>query len=375
MACSECGEEKKNTSKDFTKNVIEINNSGEKIVLFRKVIVPASMGDEEEFPPSVGRFYNTLLQYEINGDTYLYSSDGIPTLLSTDVADLEKELNQLNIKLANEIDARALADIGLDDRLTVVEGIAATAVQPADINKVVMTDFDVDNTISDSTVQINGTKENILTGVQTEKSIVMPVASHTQAGVMNSAIYDAIVQNTQDIANIKGEVVAISGLPASPTQEQLTTAWLAETSEPALVNGAGIFDVTNEKVWTYYTNDETWHMADASSQVIIGNFTNSTPGLIKGSTTSGQIFAESNGTGSVNGWDALNSTVSGHTSKLDTIEQGAEVNVQADWDQTNTSADDYIQNKPIVPVITVTSTDPGEGIPLEENHYIAVYNA
>ena len=33
-------------------------------------------------------------------------------------------------------------------------------------------------------------------------------------------------------------------------------------------------------------------------------------------------------------------------SKLAGIAAGAEVNVQSDWDQTNTSADDYIKNKP-----------------------------
>ena len=33
--------------------------------------------------------------------------------------------------------------------------------------------------------------------------------------------------------------------------------------------------------------------------------------------------------------------------KLDGIASGAEVNVQADWSQTNTSADDYIKNKPV----------------------------
>lgn len=35
--------------------------------------------------------------------------------------------------------------------------------------------------------------------------------------------------------------------------------------------------------------------------------------------------------------------------KLDGIASGAEVNVQSDWNQTNTSADDYIKNKPSVP--------------------------
>lgn len=36
-------------------------------------------------------------------------------------------------------------------------------------------------------------------------------------------------------------------------------------------------------------------------------------------------------------------------SKLTGIEAGAEVNVQSDWDQTDTDADDYIKNKPAIP--------------------------
>ena len=35
--------------------------------------------------------------------------------------------------------------------------------------------------------------------------------------------------------------------------------------------------------------------------------------------------------------------------KLDGIEAGAQVNVQSDWNQTDTTADDYIKNKPDVP--------------------------
>lgn len=37
--------------------------------------------------------------------------------------------------------------------------------------------------------------------------------------------------------------------------------------------------------------------------------------------------------------------------KLDGIETGAEVNVQADWNQTDTTADDYIKNKPTIPTV------------------------
>lgn len=39
-------------------------------------------------------------------------------------------------------------------------------------------------------------------------------------------------------------------------------------------------------------------------------------------------------------------------SKLAGIQAGAEVNVQANWNQTNSSADDYIKNKPAIPNMT-----------------------
>lgn len=41
--------------------------------------------------------------------------------------------------------------------------------------------------------------------------------------------------------------------------------------------------------------------------------------------------------------------------KVEGIEAGAEVNVQSDWNQTDTSADDYILNKPTIPDAQVNS--------------------
>jgi hypothetical protein len=42
--------------------------------------------------------------------------------------------------------------------------------------------------------------------------------------------------------------------------------------------------------------------------------------------------------------------------KLDTIEEGAEVNVQPDWEQADTTADDYIKNKP-TPTVEIKASD------------------
>lgn len=44
-------------------------------------------------------------------------------------------------------------------------------------------------------------------------------------------------------------------------------------------------------------------------------------------------------------------------SKLNGIAEGAEVNVQANWSQTTTTADDYIKNKPTIPTTTSQLTN------------------
>lgn len=44
-------------------------------------------------------------------------------------------------------------------------------------------------------------------------------------------------------------------------------------------------------------------------------------------------------------------TTAADISKLSGIEAGAEVNVQPDWSQTTTTADDYIKNKPTIPTV------------------------
>lgn len=235
-----------------------------------------------------------------------------------------------------------------------IDGSFSTTSENAVQNKVitnaldrgVMTNLAIDPNASTTVVELDSTKTNLKTGTTATDNIPLPVASTTQAGVMNSAMYNALTKNTQDIANIIGEVVAITGLPASPTQSELATAWLNASGESALINGAGIYDVTNAKRWTYYANDTTWHALDASGSVTVNQWTNSSAGIVKGSTNTGQIFAESDGTGSVNGWDTLNSTVADHTSKLATIAQGAEVNVQSDWTEANSSSDAFILNKP-----------------------------
>lgn len=298
--------------------------------------------------------------------------------------------SSLQDAITAESTARSNADATLQDNITAeatARGNADTTLQnnidaiDTAINKSVMTDLVVDPNTSTTVVELDATKTNIKTSTTATTSIPLPVASTTRAGVMNTATYQAVTENTNNINALINGAVAITGLSSDPTQSELTTAWQTATGLTALMNRAGIYDVTNSKVWTYYTNDTTWHYTTGTAQVIINTFTNNSEGTIKGSTNDGQLFAENDGTGSVNGWDTWTSQVATNTSKLATIEQGAQVNVQANWTEADSTADSYIQNKPTIPTKTsdlnndsnfITGTDVGSQIvPVYINNGVA----
>lgn len=75
-----CPCEGKGAPKCLPKEIVE------KPVLFRLVKIASTIGDETAYPPTVGLYKNVLLNYEVNNHTYIYSSDGIPVLLTGEEA-------------------------------------------------------------------------------------------------------------------------------------------------------------------------------------------------------------------------------------------------------------------------------------------------
>ena len=112
MTCNACGEKPKKTCNDFTKAVVEIDNPGQTILL-RKVSIPASLGDDTAVPPVVGKYKNVLLFYESNNKSYLYSSDGIPTLLANGLTDYEQATNLPQINGVTLLGNKSSSDLGL----------------------------------------------------------------------------------------------------------------------------------------------------------------------------------------------------------------------------------------------------------------------
>lgn len=412
MDCKTCGKKSGKVPCGCGKvpPVIEIHNE-ECPILFHTVELDTSY---EEDPPFIGRYKNVLCVYKADGQWVLYNSDGIYSVFGANInfdaiigrpkyAGLEMtsstDIPDVTLAVGAEAEARIAADGLLDGRVDALEQDLPAEVQnriSADsalqgqidtlngyASKDVVTDVSLGQ--STSTVDLEVTKVAIDSTDSSTTTVSLPIATTDQAGVINAATFNAISNNSNLLNALLNGAVAITGLSATPTQAELTTAWETETGLSELINRASIYDVTNEKIWTYYTNDTTWHESDASASVTVSTFTNSAEGLIKGSATGdGKVFAENDGTGSVNGWDTLASAVSDNTSKLSGIESGAEVNVQADWTEADSSSDAYIQNKPTnvssftndahyVKVIAST-TDIGEGATLADDTLYVVYS-
>lgn len=292
--------------------------------------------------------------------------------VSKDYVD-EHDLSTLNTGKAytdEEIfSAKAYADNKLEYKVDKVEGKELSDNNYTDEDVATVANLDEaivtgnSYTANASTVVETVEKLNPTSGTTSSVENSLPVATATDAGIMTPAIYNSITTNTGNIQAILNGSVAVSGMPASPTQQQVTDAWMTATGLTALINRASVYDTTNNKVWTYYTNTNTWLAATNTTQVSINTWTNSSEGVILGSEADGQIYAEDDGTGSVNGWDALKSAVNG---KIDAADL-ANVAISGSYND--------LSNTPSVPVITMTTTDPGEGAPLAANNFIAVYEA
>ena len=314
------------------------------------VVIPAQLGGSGEgelYAPQTCRYKNTVVKYLADGYVYIYDKVGNWTLIADSNAieptidevldpnsknpianfavtrainDLTQSLVSLDESLAtvaksgnyNDLTNKPVIDTELDktSNNAVTNAAIATAIETitTEIDRPVL--YDLEMTADANSVTFTEDKIDVVTGETTQETDVIPSASETTAGTISASEYNSIKSSQEKLNALEGGSVAITGLPASPTQAQLTTAWLTETGESALINRASIYDITNTKVWTYYTNTTTWYEVTAGT-IQVNPFTNSVAGTILGSTTDGNVSANLDGTGTVSGWASLVNTVSG----------------------------------------------------------------
>lgn len=226
--------------------------------------------------------------------------------LDTEVADRASAVTELQAQITANADSISALE-------------AATGGEASPLTKYVIYTLDTSTDVSTVNLDVTGGALNETT-TQTQ-SVALPVASETQAGVLNASMYTTLQNVATAIDVVLGGTVEIKELPAEPTQEELTTAWETAANKDALINQATIYDSTNGKLWTYYANTDTWvsrPAGDGSVSVTIA--TNNSLGIVKGSTEAGQVAVEADGTMSLNGYDGLSSGVATNTSAIETIQ-------------------------------------------------------
>lgn len=265
-----------------------------------------------------------------NQNKYLDSSI-IPLIKAKVDAKQDKLVSGTNIKTFNNQSLLGAGDIDIpkaqlyattgqneDGAMTqkaVTDSLESISTQIEEVDtataKTVQLDLAIKEDVS-STVTLVKTSGALNSDTTTTNDLALPVASAASAGVINPATYQSIQDTAEKVESILNASVSVDNLTAEPTQEQLTTAWKTASGKETLINGAKILDTTNNKTWTYYSNNNTWTSTDNNNPTVeINAFTNTAAGIIKGdASTTGKIFAESDGTGSVNGWDTLTTEVS-----------------------------------------------------------------
>lgn len=218
----------------------------------------------------------------------------IAGFVSTDILpDVENATNTANAALGQANSAYNRATEALNGVSRVEQQVEDSVIELTD-------------KVNGSTVTIVGNKNS---GASTE--VILPVSSRLQAGVMNSATYATLDELGNRVTALESNTVTyLVTLPNdNPTQAEINSAY--QTAYPTAPfppnDGTTVIDQGKQLFYRYVKNGNLWIKTTGFT---ISQWTNDTLGTVKGSTTPGQIQAETDGTGSLVGYDAIISNIS-----------------------------------------------------------------
>ena len=228
---------------------------------------------------------------------------------------------------------------------TEINSLKTSKLDASKANVDVMTDLGV--TAQNDNVSLNKSYKNLSTQATSSDFVNMPLANETTSGLMSKADYAQIRDNTARIEQLEGQNIIRLIYTASnnPTASQIEAFVKAEGyTDTAQWSQIGVVVSGTNHIWRYYTNT-TWTDIGVDT---VNQFTNSIAGIIKGSATDGKVYAETDGTGSVYGWDALNTKVANNTSAIGTEttnRTSADETLQSNIDTVSSNLSNEITNR------------------------------
>ena len=244
-------------------------------------------------------------------DTALSNVEDLTSKVDTAVSDSSEALSAATEALGKATVAQTTADTAMVNAQT-AQDTADTAEEKADTAQ-----GTADKGIALVEIQASASVGTLYT--KTTKNVEqyqnIPLASQTQAGLMNAQTYQTLNELNSRVTILENKLgtVYVEFTSTDPTQTEITGLFTAKTGRAPL-SGDSVKDISKGLAYEY--DGETW-VKYASP---VATWSNEGAGIVKGTPASGSagtIFAETDGTGSVNGWDELNNTVANNYNTLD----------------------------------------------------------
>lgn len=270
--------------------------------------------------------------------------------ISTNERNIAKNLNEINNlkdrvnetevniadnkKAINALDERVKTN---ETNIGVLQGDMKQAQQDIkDLDKSKIAKADVPDILTDITlerksvtnVSIKETKYHPITNTTTTEDNILPLVSDENSGLATAEMYNTIAKNQERITALELQGGRYIGKSFN------TFAELKEfESEKSNLDEYNIGDFTfvlkdedHENATTRYilglngSKEREFNFAYIINYEPVGNFTNEKAGLIIGKEQEGYVFAESDGSGSVVGWDNLNNKVNTNAENIGSLQ-------------------------------------------------------
>lgn len=216
-------------------------------------------------------------------------------------ADQAKVLAQEAITQAGTYDAKITAAV------TAAENAESTATSAKAVADVSLYDAQIKTGSADGNLYMKQNDGG-------EKATAIPIANSEQAGLMNAQTFKSISSIDARVSALEGKqsIVYVTFASDSPSQTEITAVFSSVAGRQP-VKGDIADDIARALIYQY--DGTQW----IKTQSVASVWTNTTSGLVLGTPSTGAagtIFAETDGTGSVNGWDALTTRVTNAESNI-----------------------------------------------------------
>ena len=180
---------------------------------------------------------------------------------------------------------------------------------PSKLDKDLVTNIDTE--VSGDNININITYTNLNNNNEQNITKPLPPVTNTTPGLMTSEDLNALNTLKSKVENLEGKTTRLLYTESTnPTKEEINN-FVIGLGYTSPFEGIAVVIEQTYHIWHYYSNDNIGWKDDG--QDTVSAFTNDIAGIIKGSReTEGKVYAESDGTGSVNGWDTLTTKINNH---------------------------------------------------------------